>query len=74
LEVTTVPSLSRFNRRDPWWESDGPAARREHSRRWLKSSVAFVASVTAMGGAVFVWSVQLGIAAALGLRTHLPFG
>jgi hypothetical protein len=68
----SVPAL--FRRRDPWWEVDGPAARRARRRHRLVSALAFTASVAAIAGAGFVWSVQLGIAAAFGVNAHLPFG
>jgi hypothetical protein len=73
LEVP-VPSLSLLNRRDPWWEADGPAARRAHRRRRLIASLAFAASVAAIVGAAFAWSIELGIASAIGIRASLPFG
>jgi len=66
-----VPSFSPFNRRDPWWESDGPAARREHRRRRLVASLAFAAGIAAVGAAAFAWSLELGMA---GLHASLIFG
>jgi hypothetical protein len=73
LEVH-VPSLSLLNRRDPWWESNGPAARRAYRRRRLTASLAFAASVAAIVGAAFAWSIELGLAAAVGIQASLPFG
>ena len=69
-----MSSLSLFRRRDPWWEADGPAARRAHRRRRFVASLAFAASVGAVAGAAFAWSIALGIAAAIGVQARLPFG
>jgi hypothetical protein len=69
-----VPSFRLSNRRDPWWESNGPAARREHRRRRLMSSLAFATALTAFTGAAFAWSIELGIAAAVGIHAALPLG
>ena len=66
--------LSLFNRRDPWWESDGPAARRARRRRQAVGAVAFVASTVAIGASAFAWSIELGFARALGIHAALPFG
>jgi hypothetical protein len=60
--------------RDPFWEIDGPSARREHRARRAKALVAFGASVAAVGGAAFIWTVKLGFAAAVGIRIALPIG
>ena len=69
-----MPSLSLFKRRDPWWEADGPAARREHRRRRLMADLAFAASLVAVAAAAFAWSIELGLAAMVGIRASLPFG
>jgi hypothetical protein len=69
-----VPSFSLFKRRDPWWEAEGPAARREHRRRRLMANLAFAASIAAILGAAFAWAVQLGLAAEIGINASLPFG
>ncbi len=61
-----------FDRRDPWWEVDGPAARRQRRRQRAMSLAAFFASLTAVSGATYVWALHLGIAAALHL--HFPIG
>jgi hypothetical protein len=66
--------VSLFNRRDPWWESDGPAARRERRQRRLVSTAAFTAAVAAVFATAFAWSIQLGVAAAIGIHASLPFG
>jgi hypothetical protein len=66
--------MSLFRRRDPFWEMDGPAARAKRRRQRFVSSVAFIAAMAAVAGAAFAWAVQLGIAAMLGLHTHLGIG
>jgi hypothetical protein len=57
-----------FSQRDPWWEIDGPAARRERRRQRLVALVAFAASLTAFSGATYAWAIHLGIVA---LRPHI---
>ena len=69
-----MSSFSLFKRRDPWWESDGPAARREHRRRRFVATLAFAAGLTACAAATFAWSIELGLAAAVGIHAALPFG
>jgi hypothetical protein len=69
-----MSTLPLFRRRDPFWEMDGPAARAKRRRDRFVSSVAFIAALTAVAGAAFTWSIQLGIAAMLGLHTHLGIG
>ena len=69
-----MPSFSLLNRRDPWWEADGPAARRARRRERAVAVAAFVAAVTAVGAAAIAWSIQLGIAALFGVRAILPLG
>jgi hypothetical protein len=61
--------FAMFNRRDPWWEVDGPAARRERRRERFVSVAAFVASLTAVCGAAYIWAIHLGLAS--GLPFHL---
>ena len=73
LEVP-VSSFSLFKRRDPWWESDGPAARHEHRRRRVVETAAFAAGLIACAAAGFAWSIQLGLAASLGIHASLPLG
>lgn len=68
-----MPTLA-FRRRDPWWGQEGPAARRRHQRERMLSSLAFLASLTAIAGAGVVWSIQLGFAAMLGFNVHLVIG
>jgi hypothetical protein len=69
-----MSTLSLFRRRDPFWEIDGPAARARRRRDRFVSSVAFVTALTAVAGAAFAWSVQLGIANMLGMHTRLGIG
>jgi hypothetical protein len=60
--------FSLFSQRDPWWEIDGPAARRERRRQRFVALVAFAASLTAFSGATYAWAIHLGIVA---LRPHI---
>lgn len=69
-----MSTLSLFHRRDPWWEADGRAASRARHRHMFVSGVAFLASVGAVAAAAFAWSIQLGVAAALGIHATLPLG
>ncbi|HEU0244934.1 MAG TPA: hypothetical protein VFQ75_13605 [Candidatus Limnocylindrales bacterium] len=69
-----MPSLSLFNRRDPWWESDGPAARRARRRRGAMNAAAFAAALVAVGASALAWSIQLGVAGAIGIHAALPLG
>jgi hypothetical protein len=63
---------SLFRRRDPFWEVDGPAARRAHRARRARGAFAFMVAVAAVGATAFAWSIELGIAAGLGVRLALP--
>lgn len=65
--------LSLSMRRDPFWEVDGPAARRERRRHRLVSVIALVTATGAVAGAAVAWSIQLGLAAGLGIRAAVPF-
>jgi hypothetical protein len=58
-------------RRDPWWEIDGPAARRERRRRTVMSFAAFVISFVAATGSAYAWAFHLGFVGALALRLPL---
>jgi hypothetical protein len=69
-----VPSMTLFTRRDPWWESDGPAARRARRRRRVVGGAAFAMALLAATGSAFAWSIQLGLAAAVGIHASLPLG
>lgn len=63
-----------FRRRDPWWDQEGPAARRKHRYDRYLSATAFLASVLALGGAAAVWAIHLGFAAMLGINVSLLIG
>lgn len=65
-----MPTLA-FHRRDPWWGQEGPAARRRRRYERFISTLAFIASLGALLGAAWVWAVQLGFAAMLGIRMTL---
>ncbi len=69
-----MPSISLLRRRDPWWESDGPAARRARRRQRFVSGIAFTAALTAVGFAAVGWAIELGVAAGFGLRVTLGIG
>lgn len=69
-----MSTRSLFHRRDPFWEVDGPAARREQRARRVRGSLALVFAMVALAGAAFAWSIELGIAAALGVPMGLPLG
>jgi hypothetical protein len=69
-----MSSLSLFRRRDPWWEADGPAARRERRKQRAMNSAAFAAAVAAIGATALAWSIELGVAGAVGIHAALPFG
>ncbi len=60
--------------RDPDWEVDGPAARRERRRRRARGALAFTVALAAVASAAFAWSVELGLAALVGIRLTLPIG
>ncbi len=67
-----MPLFVMRGRRDPWWEADGPAARRERRRRRARGMLAFAVSLVAVAGAALEWSLYLGLAqlaaAHLGMR------
>jgi hypothetical protein len=67
-----MSARSLFHRRDPNWELDGPAARREQRMRSFRGGIALTASLVAVGAAAFAWTVELGIAAAVGIHASLP--
>ena len=68
-----MPTLA-FRRRDPWWGQEGPAARRRHMYERYVSRLAFLASLSALLGAGWVWAIHLGFAAMLGIRATLLIG
>lgn len=63
---------SLFRRRDPFWELDGPAARRARRIRQTRGAIALLFAVVAVGATILAWLVRLGIAAALGVPLALP--
>ncbi len=63
-----------FRRRDPWWDQEGPAARRKHRYERFVSATAFFASLLALAGAGTVWAIHLGFAAMLGFNVTLLIG
>jgi hypothetical protein len=69
-----VSNRSPFRRRDPYWEVDGPAARREQRRLRARGTVAFMVALAAVAAAGFAWCVELGIAASFGIPLALAIG
>jgi hypothetical protein len=65
---------SLFHRRNPDWEVEGRAARRERRLRTLRGGIAFTAALAAVGAVAFAWAIELGIAASLGIRASLALG
>ena len=63
---------SLFRRRDPFWEVDGPAARRAYRVRQARGTIAFLVAVVAVGATVLAWLIELGIAATVGIPLALP--
>ena len=68
-----MPTLT-LRRRDPWWDLEGPAAKRRYRYQRFISTTAFLASVVALGGAGVAWAIQVGLAAMLGLHLSLAIG
>jgi hypothetical protein len=66
-----MTTLSRFRRRDPWWELDGAAARGARRRRRFVAFLAFIASLAAVGAAAAGWLIELGIAGMFGVHASL---
>jgi hypothetical protein len=64
--------IAIFEKHDPWWEIDGPAARRERRRHRIVSISAFAASLFAVFGSAYAWAFHLGFVG--GFALHLPFG
>jgi len=63
-----LPIRLRRSRRDPFWEIDGPTARREHLRATLIGRIAFSYAFLAAACATAAWGIQLGVAHASGIR------
>ncbi|HTK46088.1 MAG TPA: hypothetical protein VL749_12145 [Patescibacteria group bacterium] len=68
-----MPTLT-LRRRDPWWDLEGPAAKRRRYYHRFVSTTAFLASLVALGGAGIAWAIQLGLAATLGFHLSLAIG
>jgi hypothetical protein len=60
-----MPTLSRFRRRNPRWEEDGPSARREYRRRRTRELVAFGIALFAAVVAGAAWALHLGVTSLL---------
>jgi hypothetical protein len=58
-------------RRDPWWDVDGPAARRQRRRRRFVSVTAFVCSLFAVSGSAYAWAFYLHIVGSLAVPLPL---
>ncbi len=65
-----MATFALHRRRDPFWEVDGPAARAKRRKHKVVSTIAFVAAVTAVAGATFMWVTQVGLATFV----HARFG
>ena len=63
-------SLPSLRRRDPWWDLDGKAAKRRRLRTQLVALVAFLTSLSALGGAGWLWAATLGLGVPV---PHLAF-
>lgn len=68
-----MPILT-LRRHDPWWGVDGSAARSRYRRKRIVSTLAFLASLVALGGAGTIWAIHLGFAARLGFQVTLAIG
>jgi hypothetical protein len=64
--------IAMFDKHDPWWEIDGPAARRERRRHRIVSLSAFTASLLAVLGSGYAWAFHLGLVG--GVAIHLGLG
>jgi hypothetical protein len=67
-----MPSFPTVRRRDPWWDLEGPAARRTHLRRRFTAMLALTASLVACGGAGALWAIAVGLVPFLGIQLTLP--
>ena len=67
-ERPQVPRFTSPDRHDPWWDLDGPTARRERQRQRLVTGLAFLASLGALLAAAFIWAVRLGVAHGAGVN------
>jgi hypothetical protein len=69
-----LSARSPFRRHDPYWEVDGPAARREQRRVRARGTMAFVVALAAVAAVAFAWCLELGLAASLGIPLALATG
>ena len=63
--------MAMFEKHDPWWEIDGPAARRERRRQRIVSFAAFAASLVAVMGSAYVWAFHLGLVGGVAITLGL---
>ena len=63
-----MPRFNSQDRHDPWWDLDGPTARRERLRQRVVTGLAFIASLGALLGAALIWALRLGLAHAAGIN------
>ena len=63
--------MAMFDKHDPWWEIDGPAARRERRRQRIVSLSAFAASVIAVLGSAYIWAFHLGLVGGVAITLGL---
>jgi hypothetical protein len=53
---------------DPFWELNGPTARREHLRTRMMGMIALSYSLLAVAVTIAAWGVELGIAHVPGVQ------
>ena len=63
-----MPTIPAFLHRAPRYDFEGVAARRRYRRKRFVAFLAFVLSLSAVGGAVVAWAVALGLGGPLGLH------
>ena len=63
--------MAMFDKHDPWWEIDGPAARRERRRQRIISISAFAASLIAVMGSAYIWAFHLGLVGGVAITLGL---
>jgi hypothetical protein len=61
-----VPSFTALLHRTPRFDFEGVAARRRHRRERFVAFLAFVLSLSAVGGVVLAWALELGFGGFLG--------
>lgn len=60
-----MPSIPLFHR-VPSFDFEGVAARRRRRRQQFVAFVAFVLSLSALGGTVVAWAIELGFGGVIG--------